>query len=237
MHKSSPPDDPVLQAAVDRVRQADVAEEEAEAKAAFHLRMRARGIRDLAVLRALELVPRQTFVPHRYLDLANRDLALPIGCGQTIDEPWLIARMVEALSLSREHRVLQIGAGTGYATAILAQLSAEVIGLERFQSLALAAQARLDALAVTNAAVVWADGLALPGQGETFDRILVHGLLAAGLEPLMDRLTPGGHLVCARPAGDGQIVTRLTSSGGAIEETALCACRLLPIVPGLAATL
>ena len=115
MRRSSPPDAP------------DPAEEAAEAKAAFHLRMRARGVQDLAVLRAFELVPRQTFVPHRYLDLASRDLALPIGCGQTLDEPWLVARMIEALSVERGHRVLEIGAGTGSTAAILAQLAAEVI--------------------------------------------------------------------------------------------------------------
>ena len=92
--------DPALAALVARAHDADVAEDAAEAKAAFHLRMRARGIQDIRVLRAFELVPRHTFVPHRYLDLAARDLALPIGCGQTLPEPWLAARMIEALQAS-----------------------------------------------------------------------------------------------------------------------------------------
>ncbi len=226
-----------MDAAVQRVHEADLAEDVAEAKAASHLRMRARGVQDLAVLRAFELVPRQTFVPHRYLDLTSRDLALPIGCGQTLDEPWLIARMIEALGVERGHRVLEIGAGTGYATAILAHLAAEVIALERFQSLASAAQSRLAALGVVNAAVVWADGLDLPAEIEPFDRILVHGLLETLPERLMDRLGPDGVLVCARPSAEVQAIVRIKKNAEAVVETLICPCRLQPIVPGLAATL
>ena len=96
---------------------------EAEARAAqtlmaFLLRMRARGISDVAVLRALETTPRELFVPHRYRDLALRDIALPIPCGQTMPEAWLVARMMEALDLEPRHRLLEIGAGSGYATAM-----------------------------------------------------------------------------------------------------------------------
>ena len=154
-------------------------------------------------MRAFELVPRQTFVPHRYLDLAARDLALPIGCGQTLDEPWLVARMIAALSVARAHRVLQIGAGTGYATAILAHLGADVIALERFQSLALSAQARLDALGVTNAVVVWGDGLAVTDRVEAFDRIVVHGLLDEGRRSF-DRSSGAGWSSRLRAADGGR---------------------------------
>ena len=113
------------------------------------------------MLRAFELVPRQAFVPRRYLDLAQRDLALPIDCGQTLPEPWLVARMIEAAKVERTHRVLEIGAGPHATAAILSHLAADVIALERYQSLAIAAQARLDAQGIENAAV-WGDGLALP---------------------------------------------------------------------------
>ena len=114
----------------------------AEERAAFHMRLRAHGIQDLSVLRTLELVPRALFVPHRYADLAQKDVALPIGCGQSVLEPCLVARMMEALELARHHRVLEVGTGTGYTTAILGQLAGEVISLERFQSLATEARAR-----------------------------------------------------------------------------------------------
>lgn len=209
----------------------------AEAKAAFHLRMRARGIRDTNVLRAFERVLRHDFVPHRYLDLAARDLALPIGCGQTLDEPWLVARMIEALSVQPTHRVLQVGAGTGYATAILAQLAAEVMGLERYQSLASAAQARIAGLAIGHAAVVWGDGLAVPPEAGAFDRILVHGVLAELPASLTDRLAPDGVLVAACPVGEGQAVKRITRHEDGFADATICPCRLQPIQPGLAAAL
>ena len=237
MRKPSPAD-PALAALAARVHDADVADDAAEAKAAFHLRMRARGIQDIRVLRAFEVVPRQAFVPRRYLDLAQRDLALPIDCGQTLPEPWLVARMIEAARVERTHRVLEIGAGTGYATAILSHLAADVIALERYQSLAIAAQARLDAQGIDNAAVVWGDGLALPASLDPVDRIVVHGVLNNVPESLTDRLAEGGLLVCARPSAAGQVVARLgKGADGAFAETLLGPCSLQPIQPGLAATL
>ena len=121
---------------------------EAEARAAqavmaFLLRLRARGIADVTVLRALETVPRERFVPHRYRDLALRDIALPIACGQTMPEAWLVARMMEGLDLAPNHRVLEVGAGSGYATAILARLAGEVVSCEIFEPLAVECAQRL----------------------------------------------------------------------------------------------
>lgn len=237
MRNSSPIDDPALDAAVARVHRADLVEAAAEAKAAFHLRMRARGIQDLAVLRAFELVPRHLFVPHRYLDLAARDLALPIGCGQTLNEPWFVARMVAALAVERTHRVLEIGAGTGYATAVLAHLAADVIALERYQSLATAARARLADLGVANAAIVWGDGLAVPAHVDPFDRIIVHGMLEGAPDRLADRLVAGGLMVCARPCEAGQHVVRIEKRPDGAAQIELFPSRLQPIVPGLAMTL
>ena len=237
MRKPSPPD-PALDALAARAHDADLADDVAEAKAAFHLRMRARGIQDIRVLRAFELVPRQAFVPRRYVDLAQRDLALPIDCGQTLPEPWLVARLIEAAQVERTHRVLEIGAGTGYATAILSHLAADVISLERYQSLAIAAQARLEAQGIDNAAVVWGDGLALPASLDPVDRIVVHGLLQTVPETLTDRLAEGGVLVCARPSGTGQAVARIArGQDGAPVETLLGPCSLQAVQPGLAATL
>lgn len=215
-----------------------VAAANAEAKAAFHLRLRARGVQDRAVLRAFELVPRRLFVPAAYLPIAARDLPLPIGCGQTLDAPWLVARMIEALALEPSHRVLEIGAGTGYATVIMAQLCASVMALERFQSLATAAQAKLTSLGVANAAVVWGDGLNMPAGIASFDRIIVHGVLDT-LPPQLWRCLPSnGVLICARPAEQGQRIARIVlGEDGAVEETHVCPCRLQLLIPGVAATL
>ncbi len=232
MHKYSPADS-TFDAAVKRI----IAEDAAEAKAAFHLRMRMRGLQDRAVLRAFDAVPRHDFVPHRYQDLALRDVALPIGCGQTMDEPWLVARMIEALMVEPQHRVLEIGAGSGYATAILAHLAHEVIALERYKTLAASAQERLATLQISNAAVVWADGMALPQDLGPFDRIIVQGLLTESPSRLVAWLKDDGVLVCSRRQGDGQAMVRFKTTANKITETAICPCRMQPMVPGLAGTL
>lgn len=210
----------------------------AEVKAAFVLGLRARGIRDLALLRALERVPRDIFVPHRYIDLAGRDLSLPIGCGQTLSEPWLVARMVEALAVLPHHRVLEIGTGSGYATAILAELAQEVVSIERFQSLAIAAGLRLQALGLSNTAVVFGDGLSVPHDAGPFDRILVHGCFASLPERLLDVLGDDGKLVAARPdpstAARQILVETSRRSDGSLDEQSRGACRLQMLMPGLA---
>ena len=110
-------------------------------------------MRDLAVLRAFEIVPRARFVPERHAALAARDLPLPLACGQTTYEPWLLARAVEALAVEPGQRVLEIGSGSGYVTAVLAQLAGTVLGLERWAGLAEAAQAQLAGLGAGNATV------------------------------------------------------------------------------------
>lgn len=207
---------------------------EAEAKAAFYLRMRARGILDHRVLRAVELVPRRRFVPERYLDLAARDLALPIGCGQTLLEPWLVARMIVALEVERGHRVLEIGTGTGYATAILSHLGGEILSFERYRSLADAVRERLADLGIDNAAIVWGDGLDVPPGLGAFERIIVHGCLASGLEGLLAHLADDGVLVCARAHDGGQHVVRLSKNAGGIADVALFPSRLRAMVPGVA---
>lgn len=231
MRKFSRPD-----ATLDAIVKQVMAEEAAEQKAAFHLRLRSKGVQDLAVLRAFERVDRQAFVPHRYLDLATRDIALPIGCGQTMDEPWVMARMVEALRVGPEHRVLEIGTGSGYATAALSHLAREVLSLDRYKSLAAGAQERLTALGISHAIAVHGDGLSLATNVGTFDRILVNGCLNETPWALLARLSSGGILVCARPAGEGQAVVRFVPGGDPSEEV-ICPCRLGAIEPGLAATL
>jgi protein-L-isoaspartate(D-aspartate) O-methyltransferase len=210
---------------------------EAEATAEFLLRLRAQGIRNLALLRALEALPRRNFAPHRYADLAGRDVALPIGCGQTMSEPSLVAQMIEALELDSAHRILEVGTGTGYCTAILARMGSDVVSLERFRTLVLEAQARLAAMAAANVALLWADALAAEASLGTFQRILVHGALARPPSVLLTRLQPGGIMIFARAAahaGGQRLVQLRRAEDGSWSEKELGLARLGPLIAGLA---
>jgi protein-L-isoaspartate(D-aspartate) O-methyltransferase len=214
---------------------------EAQNKAAFLMDLRARGIQDINLLRALEIVPREIFVPHRFADLARRAIALPLRCGQTLPEPWLTAKMIEALAPLPRHRVLEIGTGSGYATALLARLAREVLTIERFRSLAIEAEARLARLDIANAGVVFGDGLAiLPGIG-AFDRVIVQGLLANIPENLIAALGEDGLLVAARPdpkTMSRQHIARIArNSAGGIIEIPVCPSRLQALLPGEALAL
>lgn len=208
------------------------------ATAEFLLRLRSRGIRDLDVLRAIERVPRQVFVPHRYADLAKRDVALPIGCGQTMPEPFALARMLEALELRPNHRVLEIGTGSGFSTAVLAKLASEVLSIERFQSLATEARTRLEGLQVDNAAIVWADGTVLPAEAGVFDRILVEAVVAVVPAAWRAALASGGSLLMARRSGKDtsrQCVVRATPlDNDGWDERPLMPSRLQPLLDGVA---
>ncbi len=210
--------------------------EQAEAKIAFQLRMRARGVRDVNVLRAFERVPRAAFVAQAHGDLAARDIALPIGCGQTMVEPSVLARMVEALAVEPSHRVLELGSGSGYATAILAQLAASVIGLERFRDLAITGQGRLAEFGIANAAILWADGLSAPEEGERFDRIIVHGVLGQLPRFLTQRLTERGVMVYAKMSDGRQEIVQFDAASTSAPR-GICASRLQPIGRGLAGAL
>ena len=204
-----------------------------EARAEFLFRLRSRGIRDLAVLRALEGVPRDAFVPHRYADLATRDIALPLACGQTMSEPSLIARMLEALAVGPAHRVLEVGSGSGYATAVLSRLGVEILGVERFRTLAQAARARLSTLGITNATVVWGDGLAVTPDRGPFDRVLVHGVLPDVPDDLAALLAPEGTIVFARALSDGQHVLHgRRTHDGTWTTTPVTPSRLRPLYDG-----
>ncbi len=213
---------------------------EAQGRAEFLMMLRARGIQDLDLLRAVEIVPREIFVPHRFADLARRPIALPLRCGQTLPEPWLTARMIEALALAPHHRVLEIGTGSGYATALLARLAREVLSIERFQSLAIEAEERLARLSITNAAVVYGDGFAITPKTGPFDRIIVQGLLTGVAEGFIALLGEKGLIVAARPGETSlhqHIVRIARNEAGGIDESPVCPCRMQALLPGEAAAL
>ena len=119
----------------------------------FLLTLRKRGITDQAVLRAMEEVPRSEFVQPDYTNLAYSDHALPIACGQTISQPYVVAYMTEQLGLKREHRILEVGTGSGYQAAVLSRLAREVVSIERFRTLADTARERLRRLGYDNVEV------------------------------------------------------------------------------------
>ena len=215
---------------------------EAEARAAqavmaFLLRLRARGISDVAVLRALETTPRDRFVPHRYRDLALRDIALPLACGQTMPEAWVVARMMEALDLSPGHRVLEVGAGSGYATAILARLAGEVVSCELFEQLAVECAARLSRLGFAQVRVLQGDVLDLLPDLGLFDRILVHGVIEGTPQVLLESLAEGGVILLGRkgPRCSAQLTRIAHQMSGGFSEMPMGPCRLGGLIGRIAA--
>ena len=213
---------------------AEAMEKEAQERAQFTLRMRSRGLQDLRVLRALERTPRSFFVPQRYADIAARDIALPIGGGQTAPPPSTVAAMIEALRIEPAHRVLEIGTGSGYATALLGQIAKDVVSLERSASLAIESRARIGAFGLGNVRVYHADGLVEQPEEGPFDRILVHALIEPPAPRLTRWLEPGGALVAAIVDEDVQRIVRLTrDAAGELAADALGPVRtLMPLVVG-----
>jgi protein-L-isoaspartate(D-aspartate) O-methyltransferase len=220
---------------IDQARPEPVLSDRAQVTMQFLLRLRERGIAQIGVLRALETIPRENFVPHRHADLAWRDMALPIACGQTMPEPYLVARMVEALGVHPGHRVLEIGTGNGYSAAILSKLGKEVVSVERFKTLATAAATRLAALGLENVNVLFADGLAMDEDLGLFDRVLVQGTIPEVPESLMNRLAEGGVIVYGEPGstkGAASLV-RLSHGKNGFTRERLATCRLQPLISGM----
>ena len=210
-----------------------------ENRAALLLKLRTQGIRNTDVLRAIETIPREMFVAHQLADLAQRDLPLPIACGQTMSEPSLVARMLEALDVHREHRVLEIGTGSGYVTAILASLAKHVVSVDRFNTLVAGARTRLEQLGIKDADVICADGCAAELVGP-FDRVLIHLSLSDLPARICDLLAPGGVLVHGRAAEQGtatRLIAATRTSAGEIEETDHGACQLPKPIVDIAAAL
>jgi protein-L-isoaspartate(D-aspartate) O-methyltransferase len=186
--------------------------------------LKSRGIRDERVLRAMEDVPRHLFVPDALAAKAYGDHALPIGEMQTISQPYMVARMTELLEVDKDSTVLEIGAGSGYQTAVLSAVAGRVFAIERIGDLARKAQANIRKLGCYNATVKWFDGTIGWSDHAPYDGILV----AAGgpeiPEPLVAQLATGGRLVI--PVGDTERQTLVrvikTETGRVVEEHGLC---------------
>jgi protein-L-isoaspartate(D-aspartate) O-methyltransferase len=192
--------------------------------------LRDQGVQDLAVLRAFAETPRHLFVPDAVRHRAYENAALPIGAGQTISQPFTQARTLEALRLRGRERVLEIGTGSGYQTALLSRLVAQVFTVERVRSLALAAQNALRAAAAGNVSVLLGDGTLGWSAYAPYDAILV---AAGGPEipgPLVEQLTSGGRLLL--PLGDrgNQTLTLVERTDTGLRQTPLGAALFVPLV-------
>src|ERR1700732_622198 len=161
-------------------------------KMMFQLTLRRRGISDRGVLRTTEESPREAFVEEGDRADAYRDSALGIACGQTISQPFVVAYMTEQLQLQKQHRVLEIGTGSGYQAAILSRLAGQVLTIERFRTLADTARARLERLGCDNVEVMFGDGFDIPPGAGQFDRIIVTAAMERIPDSLIERLVAGG---------------------------------------------
>jgi protein-L-isoaspartate(D-aspartate) O-methyltransferase len=194
--------------------------------------LRAQGVRDLAVLKAFAETPRHLFVPEGVRHRAYEDAALPIGNGQTISQPSTQARYLEALRLTGRERVLEIGTGSGYQTALLGALASTVFSVERVRPLALAAQQALREARVTNVSVLLGDGTLGWSAYAPYDAILV---AAGGPElppPLVEQLGPGGRLLIPLGVRGAQTLTLVERVGAGVElrQTPLGQARFVPLV-------
>ncbi|HEX6863238.1 MAG TPA: protein-L-isoaspartate(D-aspartate) O-methyltransferase, partial [Thermoanaerobaculia bacterium] len=190
-----------------------------------------RGVRDRWVLEALRSVPRERFVPERLAELAYEDTPLPIANEQTISQPYVVALMAEALELSPRDRVLEIGAGSGYAAAVLGRVAGEVWAVERHESLAREAAERLAALGYDNVHVVFGDGTLGWPEHAPYDAI---GVAAGGPkvpQALLDQLAPGGRLVIpVGPDPRAQSLMRVRRTEEGIVREDLGAVRFVPLI-------
>ncbi len=201
----------------------------------FLLDLRRRGIMDAAVLRAMEEVPREKFVMPEHARSAYADRAMPIHCGQTISQPYVVAYMTEQLGVQPHHRVLEVGTGSGYQAAILSRLAAKVTTIERYRTLADAARTRLKALRYDNVDVVAGDGVAGAPDRAPFDRIIVTAAAEAVPQALIDQLAVGGIMILPLgPQDDHQSLVKLTRTEQGVERTELIGVRFVPLLPGQA---
>jgi protein-L-isoaspartate(D-aspartate) O-methyltransferase len=201
----------------------------------FLLGLRKRGISDAAVLRAMDEVPREHFVDKPFLDNAYADQALPIACGQTISQPYVVAYMTEHLGVQGDHRVLEIGTGSGYQAAILSRLARDVISVERYRTLAEIARNRLTSLGYDNVEVRVGDGLAGVPDRAPFDRIIITAAAETVPDVLVEQLADGGvMLLPLGPHAGAQHLVRITKDEGGIKQEELIGVRFVPLLPGKA---
>ena len=201
----------------------------------FLLALRRRGIADQAVLKAMDEVPREQFVEAGMIDSAYADQALPIACGQTISQPYVVAYMTERLGVKPEHRVLEIGTGSGYQTAVLSRLAREVVSIERYRTLAETARRRLDELGYHNVEVIAGDGFAGMPARAPYDRIIITAAAERIPQTLVDQLAAGGVMILPLGPREGaQHIVKLTKLQTGLAREDLIPVRFVPLLAGQA---
>jgi protein-L-isoaspartate(D-aspartate) O-methyltransferase len=199
----------------------------------FVLDLRRRGIIDAAVLRAMEEVPRDRFVMPAHAAAAYQDRAMPIACGQTISQPFVVAYMTEQLAAGPRHHVLEVGTGSGYQAAILSRIAARVTTIERYRTLADTARIRLKALRYDNVDVIHGDGMAGAPHRAPFDRIIVTAAAETVPDALVAQLAVGGIMVLpVGTAGGRQILVKIVRTERGVARTNLIGVRFVPLLPG-----
>ncbi len=211
-----------------------------EGFAAFLLRMRARNLADPGLVSAIESVPRRSFVPPQWHDAVWLDRMLPIACGEAIEGIDRQATILSALSLQEGCRVLEIGTGSGFATAVMARMvgTGRVLSIERYKTLSRDAGQRLAHLGIGNAILRQADGTAGAAGDGPFDRIVVWAAFEGLPRHFVEQLASNGIMVCAIGPGDGpQKLARLTKLGSRFDREDIGEIRLQPLAQGVAAYL
>lgn len=189
-----------------------------------------KGVRDLAVLRAVRMVPRHLFVPESVRHQAYDDVALPIGSGQTISQPYVQARYLELIGLTGQEKVLEIGTGSGYQTALLSLLASMVFSVERVPGLAHTARTALATAGIRNVTVLVGDGTLGWRPFAPYDAILVSAASPNIPAPLVDQLASGGRMVI--PLGDraSQVLTLVERRGDEVRSSTIADVRFVPLV-------
>ena len=192
--------------------------------------LRGRGIGDQRVLAAMLRVPRVEFAPERYRDQAYEDHPVPIGEGQTISQPYIVARMLESLELTPADRVLEVGTGSGYLTALLAELAAQVFSVERHAVLADPARELLGRMGYTNVKVIVGDGSQGFAEGAPYDAIIVSAATAEVPPALLEQLAEGGRMILPVGPADSQQLQLIRMENGQLRTTLRELCRFVPLV-------
>jgi protein-L-isoaspartate(D-aspartate) O-methyltransferase len=201
----------------------------------FQLALRRRGISDQAVLRVFDEVPREHFVAPDFIEVAYADQALPIACGQTISQPYVVAYMTEQLQVEPQHRVLEIGTGSGYQAALLSRLAREVVSIERYRTLADSARDRLKTLGYDNVTILVGDGFAGAPDLAPFDRIVVTAAAEEVPGALIEQLAEGGKMVLPLgPRNRTQHIFKLVKTAEGVTRQQLIAVRFVPLLSGQA---
>jgi protein-L-isoaspartate(D-aspartate) O-methyltransferase len=193
--------------------------------------LRARGISDERVLEAMSRVPRHEFAPERFRDQAYEDHPLPIGEGQTISQPYIVAIMLQALALSPKDKVLEVGTGSGYVTALLAELTADVMSIERHASLAESARSLLERLAYEKVRISTRDGWQGFPDAAPYNAIVVSAAASEMPRALIAQLAEGGRMIIPVGSGDSQQLQLMRKQNGQLTIELHEMCRFVPLVP------